>query len=191
MCSSGWESGGEAWVRRRPLWAWEEELVGECQNLLLTVTLQVESPDRWQWRSDPLTGYSVRDAYQTLTSQDIVTLGETEDLLWHKQVSLKVSIFVWRLLRNRLPTRSNLVARGILPQDSHLCVIGCGVVESAPHLFLLCSTFGSLWPIVQSWIGFSAADAHTLPDHFVQFTYSVGGLRARRTFLQLVWLTCV
>jgi hypothetical protein len=116
-------------------------MVGECQNLLLTVTLQVESPDRWQWRPDPLTGYSVRDAYQMLTSQDTVTVGAAEDLLWHKQVPLKVSIFAWRLLRDRLPTRSNLVAHGILSPDIHFCVTGCGAVESAPHLFLLCSTF--------------------------------------------------
>jgi hypothetical protein len=166
-------------------------MVGECQNLLLTVTLQVESPDRWQWRPDPLTGYSVRDAYQMLTSQDTVTIGAAEDLLWHKQVPLKVSIFAWRLLRDRLPTRANLVARGILPPDVHFCVTSCGAVESAPHLFLLCRTFGSLWPLVRSWIGFSAVDAHTLSDHFVQFTYSAGGLRARRSFLQLVWLACV
>ncbi|KAK2362876.1 hypothetical protein QL285_087903 [Trifolium repens] len=35
------------------------------------------------------------------------------------------------------------------------------------------------------------ADAHNLSDHFVQFTHSAGGLRARRSFLQLVWLACV
>jgi hypothetical protein len=73
----------------------------------------------------------------------------------------------------------------------HFCVTGCGAAESASHLFISCSTFGSLWPLVRSWIGFSAVDAHTLSDHFVQFTYSAGGLRARRSFLQLVWLACV
>jgi hypothetical protein len=66
-------------------------------------------------------GYSVRDAYKLLTSQDFVTLGETEDLLWHRQVPLKVSIFAWRLLRDRLTTKTNLVSRGI---------------ETAQHLFL-------------------------------------------------------
>jgi hypothetical protein len=32
---------------------------------------------------------------------------------------------------------------------------------------------------------------HTLSDHFVQFTYSAGGPRARRSFLQIIWLLCV
>jgi hypothetical protein len=168
------------------LWAWEEELLKECQTLLLTVAVQVAAPDRWQWRLDPVSGYSVRDAYQLLTTQDSVTLGAAKDLLWHRQVPLKVSIFAWRLLRDRLPTKTNLVSRGALPPDLHLCASGCGGIETAQHLFLSCDFFGSLWPLVRSWIGFSAVDASILSDHFPQFTYSAGGLRARRSFLQLV-----
>ncbi|KAK2367069.1 hypothetical protein QL285_065630 [Trifolium repens] len=191
MYDAGWEAGGEAWVWRRHLWAWEEELLGECQALLFTVTLQVGSLDRWQWRTDPISGYSVRDAYQVLTAQDMTVIGEAEDLIWHRQVPLKVSIFAWRLLRDRLPTKANLVSRGILAPDLHYCVAGCGIIETAQHLFLSCRTFGSLWALVRSWIGFSAVDAPTLSDHFVQFSFSVGGRRARRSFLQLIWLACV
>jgi hypothetical protein len=139
------------------------------------------------WQSDPGTGYSVRDAYQLLTYQDSVIMGAAEDLVWHKQVPLKVFIFARRLLRDRLPTKTNLGARNILSTEAHFCVSGCGI-ESAQHLFQSCSTFGSLWALVRSWIGFSAVDAYTLPDHIVQFTSSVGGLRARRSFLQLIGL---
>ena len=32
---------------------------------------------------------------------------------------------------------------------------------------------------------------HFLRDHFVQFTYSAGDSRVRRSFLQLIWLACV
>ncbi|KAK2415965.1 hypothetical protein QL285_038402 [Trifolium repens] len=191
MCGLGCEAGGEAWMWRRQLWAWKEEVLGECQALLLSVTLQVGLPDRWQWRPDPASGYSVRDAYQVLTSQDSITTGEAADLLWHRQVPLKVSIFAWRLLRDRLPTKTNLVSRGILAPDLHYCVAGCGGIETAQHLFLSCSTFGSLWALVWAWIGFAEVESYSLPDHFVQFTYSVGGLRARRSFMQLVWLACV
>jgi hypothetical protein len=105
-------------------------MLGECQTLLLTVTVQVDSPDRWHWRLDPVSGYSVRDAYQILTSQDAVTTRAADDLLWHRQVPLKVSIFSWRLLRDRLPTKANLVTRGIISPDLHLCVTRCGGVET-------------------------------------------------------------
>ncbi|MCI27557.1 cysteine-rich receptor-like protein kinase, partial [Trifolium medium] len=78
----------------------------------------VQSPDLWQWRPDPISGYSVRGAYQILTSQPLVAVDEIDDLIWHKQVPLKVSILAWRLLRDRLPTRVNLAHRGIITPDA-------------------------------------------------------------------------
>ncbi|CAJ2661595.1 unnamed protein product [Trifolium pratense] len=149
MASLGWESGGGVWVWRRQLWAWEEELLGECQTLLLGVSLQAHLPDRWLWLFDPDHGYSVRDAYQLLTSQELVTLDACYDLVWHKQVPLKVSILAWRLLQDRLPTKINLASRGILSSTATSCVSGCGGVESVHHLFLSCEIFGSLWALVR------------------------------------------
>ncbi|CAJ2662943.1 unnamed protein product [Trifolium pratense] len=147
--------------------------------------------DRWQWSLDPDTGYTVGGVYQLLTSQDSVTLDDADNLIWHLQVPLKVSIFAWRLLRDRLPTRANLVTRGVLSTTGATCVFGCGVTESAHHLFLSCGISGPLWDLVRDWIGISLVDSTSLRDHFVQFTASSGGSRARRSFLQLVWLACV
>ncbi|MCI43347.1 70 kDa peptidyl-prolyl isomerase, partial [Trifolium medium] len=103
-----------------------------------------------QWQPDLVRGYSVHGAYQLLTSQQSVTLDDAEELIWHTQVPLKVSIFAWRLLRDRLPTKVNLVTRGIITPPDHHCVSGCGGVESTHHLFLSCSYFGSLWSLVRS-----------------------------------------
>ncbi|GAU10332.1 hypothetical protein TSUD_422680, partial [Trifolium subterraneum] len=189
--SLGWGVGGEVWAWRRQLWAWEEELVVECQALLHNFVLQDQSVDMWLWRPDPIQGYSVRGAYQLLTSHQPIPLTDTEDLIWHKQVPLKVSIFAWRLLRNRLPTKDNLAHRGIITAEAQSCVAGCGALESAQHLFISCSTFGSLWMLVRSWLGVSLADPLDLTDHFSQFTFSSGSARARRSFLQLIWLLCV
>ncbi|CAJ2658061.1 unnamed protein product [Trifolium pratense] len=191
MFMQGWDAEGEAWVWRRRLWAWEEEMLGECQSLLLTVSLQDHVSDRWQWQSDLDDVYTVRGAYQLLTTQDAVTLDAASGLIWHRQVPLKVSICAWRLLRDRLPTKANLVTRGILSVEDHQCVCGCGEVESAQHLFLSCSTFGALWSLVSSWIGSSSVIAQTPSDHFVQFTDSAGASRARRSFMQLIWLAVV
>jgi hypothetical protein len=60
-----------------------------------------------------------------MTTHDYVTLDAAEDLTWHTHVPLKVSIFVWRLLRDRLPTKANLVSRGIISADTQHCVAGC------------------------------------------------------------------
>ncbi|PNX85681.1 70 kDa peptidyl-prolyl isomerase, partial [Trifolium pratense] len=146
---------------------------------------------RWQWRPNPDTGYTVRGAYQLLISDASVTTEVADHLIWHFQVPLKVSIFAWRLLRGRLSTRVNLVTRGVLSSIVHTCAFGCGEAESAHHLFISCSTTGSLWDLVHSWIGIPLVDYTTLRDHFAQFVSSAGGSRARRSFLQLIWLACV
>ncbi|GAU38578.1 hypothetical protein TSUD_322550 [Trifolium subterraneum] len=90
---------------------------GWCGDCVLK---KARSPDLWQWQPDPVRGYSVWGGYQILTSQLVDSLGIVDDLIWHKQVPLKVSIFSWRLLRDRLPTRENLAIRGIITPEARL-----------------------------------------------------------------------
>ena len=71
------------------------------------------------------------------------------DLIWHHQVLLKVSVFAWQLLRDRLPTKENLAVRGVIPTYATSCVSSCGHIVTAQHLFLSCSTFASLWQQVR------------------------------------------
>ena len=59
------------------------------------------------------------------------------------------------------------------------------------HLLLSCTCFGSLWPLVQFWIGFDGVDHQDILDHFIQFNNYTGGLKLRRSFLLLVWLLTV
>lgn len=49
-----------AWHWRCRLWAWEEDLVEGCRDLLLTVSLQESETDRWLWLPDQIRGYIVR-----------------------------------------------------------------------------------------------------------------------------------
>jgi hypothetical protein len=117
----------------------------------------------------------VRGAYTLLTSRNVSEAAALTDLLWHKQIPLKVSVLAWRLLRNRLPTRDNLVRRHIITPDSQLCVTGCGGVETVHHLFLSCLVFASLWHLIRGWVDTSTTDLYQLQDHFIQFVYSAGG----------------
>ncbi|CAJ2652515.1 unnamed protein product [Trifolium pratense] len=95
------------------------------------------------------------------------------------------------ILRDRLPIKVNLVTRGALSSTAHSCVFGCGEAESAHHLFISCSFVFPLWDLVRSWIDIPLVEFTTLRDHFVQFTSLASGSRARRSFLQLIWLVCV
>ena len=159
--------------------------LAECRLLLSDISLQPLSYDVWQWLPDPSRGYSVRGVYAMLTNQENLQVLQNIELIWHKQVPLKVSNFAWRLLHDRLPTKSNLMSWGVIDTEACQCVSGCGQVEDARQLFLLCPCFGSLWPLVRSWIGFDGI------DHFIQFTNYTGGSKSRRSFLQLIWLLTV
>lgn len=74
---------------------WEEEMaVGECRALVLTISLQVDIQDAWSWIPDPVVGYLVSGAYYMLTNWNSSRSFVPSDLLWRKDVLLKVSVFV-------------------------------------------------------------------------------------------------
>jgi len=110
--------------------------------------LQDHIHDKWTWLLDHVYGYSLRGAYHLLTSADEPTNRNHIDNVWNIQVPLKVSLFGWRLLRNWIPTKDNLVRRRVITAANSLCAAGCGVPETAYHLFLGCETFSRVWYFV-------------------------------------------
>jgi len=70
-----------------------------------------------------------------LTNDDNFVSAVASDLIWHKFDPVKVLILAWRLLCNRLPTKVNLLVRGIITQEAQMCVTGCG--NNATFIFLV------------------------------------------------------
>lgn len=112
-------------------------------------------------------------------------------VFWHKQVSLKVTLFVWRLLHYRLSIKDNLVRRQILLNDENVCVGGCGSLKDAGHLFLGCAFFTGTWTLVLQWLRLSFVAPATIHDHLLQFSHLVGFLRSSHSFFKIIWLACV
>jgi hypothetical protein len=119
---------------------WEEELLGELRSVLDNFVLQPNATDQWVWRHDPGGGYSAHGAYEILTTHDAHDTVAISDLIWHKQVPLKVSVMAWRLLRNRLPTEDNLVRRHIIHPDACLWLWGCRGCASIVYLLSIFCT---------------------------------------------------
>ncbi|GAU16594.1 hypothetical protein TSUD_233460 [Trifolium subterraneum] len=94
MIVAGSGVGGEAWQWRRRLYAWEEELVGECVDRLTNIVLQEGVPDRWVWKLHSSQSYSVKSAYSFLTASEISLSDSSDKFLWLKAVPLKVNIFI-------------------------------------------------------------------------------------------------
>ncbi|GAU10307.1 hypothetical protein TSUD_421680, partial [Trifolium subterraneum] len=169
MYRRGWDAGGNGWRWRRHLFAWEEDLVLECYAVLENLFLQVDVMDKWIWRPDPSIGYSVRSAYHLLTHLVPVTMATHNDFIWNKVGPLKVSLFAWRLLNNRLPSKDNLTRRGMHLEDSELCLGGCGVAETIDHLIVGCDMSSPLWINILNWLGIFGPLPNVVVDHVSQF----------------------
>ena len=87
-------------------------------------------------------------------------------------------LFAWRLFRDKLPTKDNLLHRGAIDHDSRMCVARCGLEESSHHLFLHCNVVVAVTPYYVS-------------DHFNQSSYSGGISKVRRSIIQVIWFATV
>jgi len=192
MAKLGWEVGGHSWVWRRRLMAWEEESVRECSVLLSNVVLQENIQDHWRWVLDPIHGYSVSGTYRYLSSAAEPMATSAFNDVWDKLVPVKVSIFVWQLLQDRIPTRANLVRRLVLQPNLNLCAAGCDSVETTNHLFLQCNYFRNVWYyLIGHWLGISFVFPGRIQDFYLQFTQLAGMPRASYHYLKLIWLASV
>jgi len=183
----GWGVGGGGWVWRRRLLAWKEDSVMECSSLLSNVVLQDASLDRWRWILDPTSGYTVKGTYQYFTKSDTLLETGLFYAAWLKYVPLKVSIFVWRLLRNRLPTKDNLLCRRIPYHDDIICAGGCGCPETTCHLLFRCNFYGGLWHLIYQWIDIDFTPPESVREHLHQFGNMAGLSRFTHSFLKAIW----
>ncbi len=69
---------------------------------------------------------------------------------WNSLVPQKVNLCVWRAVLDRLPSRTNLAARGVEIADVRcpLCLFG---EETVDHIMARCSLATSLWQKVLLW----------------------------------------
>jgi len=96
--------------------------------------------------------------------------------LWRKDIPLKVDVFTWRLFRFRLPTKSNLCCRGVIPSAAQMCVAGCGFQETENHPFLAYPLFGQIWKLVRNWLCVYSADYFILLIIFISLVQFLGVL---------------
>lgn len=71
-----------------------DELVVECRLLLHNVVLQVDVVDPWLWHLDSVSSYFVKGvSFSVFLGSINQYLGI--ELLWHKEVLVKVSLLAW------------------------------------------------------------------------------------------------
>lgn len=129
----------------------------ELKSLLINIKLNINSADVIIWPFDVSQCFTILSCYKLLMHEQnggALEVGSNQGLtvIWGAQVSVrhqvpsKLKIFGWRLLRDRLPTRKQLLRRKIILQNQEaLCVFCEQHIEEPNHLFILCPKIQRLW----------------------------------------------
>ncbi|GKB30254.1 RNA-directed DNA polymerase, eukaryota, reverse transcriptase zinc-binding domain protein [Tanacetum coccineum] len=94
------------------------------------------SLDRWVFTMSNDGAFSVKVVRNAIN--DLSLLSHSDSTRWVKGVPIKINIFAWRARRDCLPTRINLIRRGVTLESSScpLCLTG---EEDVSHVFFRCS----------------------------------------------------
>ncbi|GKA53863.1 RNA-directed DNA polymerase, eukaryota [Tanacetum coccineum] len=116
--------------------------------------------DRWAWDLNGGGDFCVKDARDLV--DEVLLPKENVATRWIKTIHIKVNVFAWKLHLDRLPTRSNLLKRGIQVQSS-LCPI-CNVLqEDTSHLFFSCDVALAISRLICQWwnVSWSPVDSYS------------------------------
>ncbi|XP_058759067.1 uncharacterized protein LOC131632311 [Vicia villosa] len=108
-------------------------------------------------------------------------------VMWNLKLPPKIKVFTWRLFIDRLPTRDNLLKRGVTSVVCPNCVMCGSSLESSSHLFFFCQEVKAVWNYVFTWL--DIAEEITVDD-FLRFEViqekALGG--KRRIAINFVWI---
>ena len=119
----------------------------ELRAVIAPVVLS-SSQDRWVC---DLSGDGVFQVKEVRGILDHITLPSADvPTRWVKFIPIKINIFAWRARLDRLPTRVNLVSRGIV-LESDRCPM-CGLVpEDILHVLFRCDMAGCIFRLICRW----------------------------------------
>jgi ribonuclease HI len=108
--------------------------------------------DRLIWRGTKNGIFTVRSAYhmeverQALAKGECSNPGEEEEawkVCWHLNIPNAAKMFLWRACHNLLPTKMNLVKRGVIKEGS--CPIYLRADETVEHALWECPSASDVW----------------------------------------------
>lgn len=105
--------------------------------------LQVDKKDRLWWNLTKNGLFTVKSLYRALKLQQTACPFKK---FWNIKVPLKIRIFLWLFLKNKILTKDNLYKRGWRKGDK-ICQFCCRE-ESIQHLFFDCPFAKLIWNVV-------------------------------------------
>ncbi|GJW01986.1 reverse transcriptase domain, reverse transcriptase zinc-binding domain protein [Tanacetum coccineum] len=137
-----------AW-RRSPRDGIEKAQFDDLVNILVGFKPS-DVRDTWTCSLNSLNTFTV--SFMRFAIDSFILVSTIDNVKWNKTLPIKINIHSWRLRKDRLPTRSNLDARGI-DLDSLRCPVCNDGIESTPHLFVWCTVAAKIWCMIKDWWG--------------------------------------
>ena len=159
---------------RRNLFDHENALAVSFMEDITSISIQRYVKDTMVWKAEPTGVYSTSSAYRLmLTTNALASDVRIFKSIWKMKIPPRAAIFTWRLLKDRLPTKGNLVRRNVTIQDAG-CPLCGQVQEEVGHLFFNCQMTLPLWWESMSWLQ-AVGPLPIIPaSHLAQFCEGFG-----------------
>jgi len=111
-------------------------------NIVNLVHIPLENnDDELLWKHSESGDLQLKEAY-CFKNQQYQEL-QWAKIIWNSDIPPSKSLFVWRLMHEKVPTDENLIIRGCnIPS---MCSLGCANTENSMHLFFQCPFSVRLW----------------------------------------------
>ncbi|GJY47427.1 RNA-directed DNA polymerase, eukaryota [Tanacetum coccineum] len=113
----------------------EQQQLSDLSSLLASVSIS-PIPDRWVCSLASDGSFRVRDVRNAI--DDLTLPSYSEATRWVKAIPIKINIFMWRARRDCLPTRSNLIRKGVA-LESVSCPLCIADEETNSHILFRCT----------------------------------------------------
>ncbi|XP_074327368.1 uncharacterized protein LOC141665288 [Apium graveolens] len=115
-------------------------------QLILSIPLNTTEVDTWFWNKEKMGQYTVKSSY-ALLQEDRNASHEADAewwrRMWNLKVPLRVQHFIWRAVRNVLPTKDQLTMKRV-PVIEY-CPVCNESKETVYHLLVSCPFTGLCW----------------------------------------------
>lgn len=154
-------------------------MADELYGILDSVTLVRDRNDFWRWRHTQNGIFTVKVAYQRyiVEAHAEPDISEVQSCsfkyLWNNFAPRRVPTIVWKALRQRLPTKDNLIRRGIHFDEGEKNCVLCDEQkeETTSHIFFECKAAFGIWSSIYKLLRMTMVMHNNPSLNFLQHSF--------------------
>ena len=158
-------AGTPPFVRVKDFWAssgWKKEDISvfldewgvprEVSEEIMDIPFNVEARDLGRWALTPHGNFSVSSAWELVRNRGEER--EVFEFIWDRGIGPTISVFLWRLLANRIPVDEKIQWRGVSIASRCRCCVNPDI-ETRLHLFVNSEAAFRIWEHFARWFPYA------------------------------------